>query len=125
MAYAALENDMSTGMDGFPPSAAIGPYSSKTKINGKYIQLKGYTKYSAHTLGTVTHTADQRIVATASTTLKIEGRYVARIGDTLTDNDSIATGSSNTNIGSQYFNILSENGDQMITEAGIELVGNL
>ena len=90
---------MSAGESGFPPTQSIGEYSVNTKINGKYVQLQGVTKYAAHTNGVIVHSADDRIVVTGSNTMNIEGHSVGRIGDMLLDGDTIATGSSDTNIG--------------------------
>lgn len=100
MAYVSLEGDTSVGEPPFPPTASIGPYSTKTKINGKYVQLKDVTQYAEHTDGTTIHPSSMRIVTSGSSTMQIEGHYVARIGDSLGDGDTISgTGSSNTNIG--------------------------
>jgi uncharacterized Zn-binding protein involved in type VI secretion len=130
MSKVALEGDVSVGETPWPSTPAIGPYSIRTKINGKSIQLKNTTMYAdhSHTFGTVTitHPSMMRIVTTASNTLKIEGHYVARIGDTLGDNDIIAgPGSGNTNIGDAPVILLGEDGNAFSTETGITIAGNI
>lgn len=99
-AYVALEGDFSIGEPPFPPTVAIGPFSTKTQINGKYIQLQGITHYADHTDGIIVHPSSMRIVTSGSSTLQIEGYYVARVGDFLGDGDMIAgPGSIDTFIG--------------------------
>lgn len=92
----ATEQNPSTGHDCFPPTNAIGPYSTRTRINGKYIQLKGVTMYAAHTCNKTTHPPEQRKVIEGSDTIKVEGIAVARIGDMIACGDAVAKGSDNT-----------------------------
>ena len=130
MSKAALEDSLSQGETPWPSTGAIGPFSSKTKINGKSIQLKDVTLYEAHSHNfgtvTVTHRSILRAVVTASNTLKIEGHYAARIGDTLGDSDVIAYfGSINTDIGSIDSIILSEEGDELYSEEDIGIIGDI
>ena len=92
----AIEQTLSTGHSCFPPTNAVGPYSTKTKINGKFIQLEQHTAYAPHTCNDTTHTTAQRKVTTGSTKVFVEGKPVARIGDPIDCGDAIALGSSNT-----------------------------
>jgi len=98
MPAVAVEATTSTGHSCFPPSSAIGPYSIKTKINGKFIQLQQYTMYAAHTCddNDITHTSAQRKVTTGSTKVFVEGKPVARIGDPIDCGDAVSVGSSDT-----------------------------
>jgi len=95
----SLESMQSTGHGCFPPTPAIGPYTTKSFINGKTVQLLGHTKYEAHTCGIVTHSPDERITSGSSGTFYFEGKLVCRIGDAIACGDTIAEGSSNTFIG--------------------------
>lgn len=129
MAKVALTPGLSRGEGGWPSTASIGPYSSRIKINGKNIQLKGLTEYAEHsrTLGgvTVTHPSSQRIIVSGSSTLKIEGYYVARIGDYLGDGD-IITGyvSTNTDVGTAIVYMLTDDGSHyIVTESGSVISG--
>lgn len=96
MAAVALENKLSTGHDGFPPTRAIGPYTTKSFINGLKVQLKDYTKYDTHCSGRTCHYPDERITSSGSSTFYLEGKQVCRIGDSLACGDVISEGSSNT-----------------------------
>lgn len=92
----AIEATTSTGHACFPPTNAIGPYSTKTRVNGKFIQLEQYTMYAAHTCDETTHPPEERKVTTGSTKVFVEGKPVARIGDPIDCGDAVAVGSSNT-----------------------------
>lgn len=92
----ATEQNPSTGHDCFPPTSAIGPYSTRTRINGKYIQLKGITMYAPHTCGKTTHTPEQRKVIEGSSNITVEGKPVVRIGDLIACGDAVSKGSDNT-----------------------------
>jgi len=89
----ALENQISTGHGCFPPTGSVGPYTSTVKINGKFIQLKGVTRYVAHTCGNVTHPTNARIVSEGSSTVYVEGIQIARIGDLISCGDAVGQGS--------------------------------
>lgn len=99
MAAVALEQKVSTGHGCFPPTQAIGPYTTTSFFNNKAIQLLNHTKYAPHTCGTVTHTPDQRITSSASSTFFLEGKAVCRIGDDISCGDAIAEGSDSAFIG--------------------------
>lgn len=92
----AVESTSSTGHSCFPPSNAIGPYSTKTRVNGKFVQLEQYTMYAAHTCDETTHSPAERKVTTGSSRVFIEGKPVARIGDPIDCGDAVSVGSSNT-----------------------------
>ena len=92
----AVEQTLSTGHSCFPPTNAVGPYSTKTRINGKFIQLEQYTMYAAHTCDETTHISSQRKVTTGSTKVFVEGKPVARIGDPIDCGDAVSVGSSDT-----------------------------
>lgn len=92
----ATEHTPSTGHDCFPPTNAIGPYSTRTTINGKGIQLKGVTMYAPHTCGKVTHPSEARKVVEGSDTITVEGIPVVRIGDLIACGDAVAVGSTDT-----------------------------
>jgi uncharacterized Zn-binding protein involved in type VI secretion len=95
----SLEGKISTGEGCFPPTNAVGPYTTTSFFNGLAIQLKGVTKYAPHTCGLVTHTSDVRITTGGSGTFFLEGKQVCRIGDSIGDGDMIAEGSQDTFIG--------------------------
>lgn len=92
----AVEATTSTGHSCFPPTSAIGPYSTKTRVNGKFVQLEQYTMYAAHTCDETTHSPSERKVTTGSTKVFVEGKPVARIGDPIDCGDAVSVGSSNT-----------------------------
>lgn len=130
MPKVALDSDISIGDAPWPSTGAIGPFSTRTKINGKYIQLRDRTHYASHSYvfgGTVvTHPSSLRVVTTATNTLKIEGYFVARIGDTLGDNDIIAgPGSPNTYIGDNPIILLGDDGNAFETDTGKTIAGTL
>lgn len=91
----ALEGQMSTGHDCFPPSSAQGPYTTTSFIGGKRIQIRGVTKYTPHTCNRSTHPDQnsQRIVIDpGGSTFFFEGMPVAMIGDMIDCGDAIAEG---------------------------------
>jgi uncharacterized Zn-binding protein involved in type VI secretion len=89
--------DASTGHDGFPPTDMISSPISKTKINGKKPGVKDSScQFATHNKGNTTHPANTRYPNQGSKKTKIEGYYLARIGDTLADGDVISAGSDNT-----------------------------
>ena len=95
----ALEGKISTGHGCFPPTNAVGPYTETSFFNGLKVQLLDYTKYSAHTCGLVTHSPEERITSSASSTFYLEGKQVCRIGDDLACGDTIAEGSETAFVG--------------------------
>lgn len=90
----ALADNVSTGHGCWPPTQCIGPYSSTVRINGKGVQLKGISKYMAHTCGKVTHPTDARVVTEGSDTIFIEGIAVVRVGDLIACGDRVGRGSA-------------------------------
>jgi uncharacterized Zn-binding protein involved in type VI secretion len=102
MAAIALENCLSQGHDEqhtWPQTLPLSGLSTKTKVHGKYVVLKDSTKYEAHSKGNTIHTADSRIVTGGSTKAKIEGKSIARLGDSIGDGDTIDQGYSKVNVG--------------------------
>lgn len=93
MPAVALQGQMSTGHGCFPPTAAVGPYTTKSYFNGKPIQLRGTTQYAPHTCGTTTHPSSARKVSAAGGTFYLEGKLVAMIGDMIDCGDAVAEGS--------------------------------
>lgn len=93
----ALIGDKSTGHGGFPPTAMISSPITKTKINGKFPGVVDAScKFAEHRLGKAVHPEHIRYPTSGSGKTKIEGYEIARIGDPLSDGDTIAQGSSNT-----------------------------
>lgn len=93
----ALVGDMSTGHGGFPPTAMKSSPVSKTEINGKKPGVVDPScKFAEHKLGRTTHPETIRYPTAGSSKTTIEGYQIARIGDSLSDGDTIAQGSSNT-----------------------------
>lgn len=100
MSAIALQDSMSQGEAGYPPTAPSTGLSTKTRVNGKYVVLKDQTMYAAHSKSrSPTHTEPMRIVTSGSSKAKIEGKSIARLGDSLADGDTIAQGYSKVNVG--------------------------
>lgn len=100
MASIALEDCLSLGESGYPPTLPSSGLSTKTKVNGKAVVLKDQTMYAAHGKSkSPTHTEEMRIVTSGSSKAKIEGMYIARIGDSLADGDVINQGFDKVNVG--------------------------
>lgn len=99
MPAVALEAKPSTGHGCFPPTQAVGPYTTKSFFNGSAIQLKGKTKYAPHTCGQETHPSEGRITSSGSSTFFLEGKAVCRIGDDIACGDAIAGGSPSAFVG--------------------------
>lgn len=92
----ATEDNRSTGHECYPPTLPVGPYSTKTRINGKFVQLKNVTQYRPHTCNRTTHAGMQRLVTGGSSTVRIEGYDAVRIGDQIACGDIVGIGSRNT-----------------------------
>ena len=93
----AVIGDVTTGHDGFPPTAMATTPISKTKFNGEYPgAVDEGCKFNQHQKGNTIHPAELRYPTKGSSKTKIEGYYVARIGDPLQDGDIIAAGSENS-----------------------------
>lgn len=90
----ALEGQNSTGHLCYPPTNAVGAYSTKTFINGKAIQLLGLTFYSDHNCGDSVHT--NRVTVEGSSKTFVEGVSVCRIGDQISCGDTVGQGSENS-----------------------------
>jgi uncharacterized Zn-binding protein involved in type VI secretion len=100
----AVVGDVTTGHAGHPPTKMVDSPVSKTKFNGKkpgVVDDPG-CYFAPHTLpnGSDPHPNPQggmtRIVKKGSQKTKVEGWYIARIGDELYDGDIIAKGSDNS-----------------------------
>ena len=89
--------DVTSGHDGFPPTAMTTSPISKTKFNGQKPGVKDPAcQFISHSKGVTTHPQNTRYPVEGSKKTKIEGYYVARIGDKLADGDVIAAGSDNS-----------------------------
>ena len=89
--------DVTTGHAGYPPTAMISSPVSKTKFNGKKPGVVDpECKFATHTLGLSVHPDTIRTPKKGSKKTKLEGYYLARIGDELMDGDIIAGGSENS-----------------------------
>lgn len=89
--------DTSTGHDGFPPTTMVSSPIVKTKFNGKKPGVVDEAcQFIAHNKGSTVHPQDVRYPTKGSKKTKIEGYYLARIGDPLADGDYIAKGSDNS-----------------------------
>lgn len=96
----ALEDCISMGEAGYPPTLPSSGLSSKTKVGGKKVVLQGQTKYAQHVKPkSPVHTEEMRIVTGGSGKAKIEGMPIARIGDSIADGDSINQGFDKVNVG--------------------------
>lgn len=93
----ALEAQMSTGHGCFPPTNATGPYTTKSFISGKKVQLRGVTMYAPHVCGIVVHPSDSRkVVDPGGSTFFLEGKPVAFIGDPIACGDMVGEGAPST-----------------------------
>lgn len=95
----AVIGDITTGHDGFYPTPMIKSPVSKTKFNGKKPGVVDpECQFMAHNLIPlpIWHTEQMRYPIEGSKKTKIEGYYIARIGDKLADGDVIAKGSNNS-----------------------------
>ncbi len=97
MAGVSVIGDTSTGHAGFPPTKMVTSPVTKTKFNGKKPGVVDPAcQFITHTLGLAVHPQDIRYPIEGSSKTKIEGYYLARIGDKLADGDVIAKGSENS-----------------------------
>lgn len=99
MAGIAVIGDITTGHAGFPPSPMIKSPIKKTYFNGKKPGVVDkQCQFMTHQLIPlpIYHTNLERYPVEGSSKTKIEGYYVARIGDKLADGDVIAKGSENS-----------------------------
>lgn len=93
----AVIGDVTTGHAGYPPTKMVQSPVSKTKFNGqKPGVVDPQCQFIAHNLGPSVHPQDIRYPIEGSKKTKIEGYYIARIGDKLADGDIIAKGSDNS-----------------------------
>lgn len=91
--------DITTGHDGYYPTPMIKSPIKKTKFNGvKPGVVDQECQFMEHNTipSTVPHTPQMRYPIEGSKKTKIEGYYLARIGDKLNDGDIIAKGSHNS-----------------------------
>lgn len=97
MSGIAVIGDITTGHDGFPPTKMVTSPVTKTKFNGqKPGVVDRACQFLPHTKGSTTHLQVERYPIEGSKKTKIEGYYLARIGDKLADGDVIAKGSENS-----------------------------
>lgn len=99
MPAVSLEGHVSTGHGCFPPTATESGFSSKTKIESKFCQLKELTKYAAHSCGNSVHLSPSRATSSGSSKVNIEGKAAIRIGDSIACGDTVAQGASKVFIG--------------------------
>jgi uncharacterized Zn-binding protein involved in type VI secretion len=93
----AVIGDVTTGHDGYPPTKMVTSPVSKTKFNGqKPGVVDPACQFLPHSLGPSVHPQVSRYPIEGSKKTKIEGYYLARIGDKLADGDIIAKGSDNS-----------------------------
>ena len=93
----AVIGDTSTGHDGYPPTKMVTSPISKTMVNGKKPGVVDPScQFIVHNKGQSVHPQNTRYPSKGSTKTKIEGYYIARIGDPLNDGDVIAKGSDNS-----------------------------
>lgn len=90
----ALQGGRSTGHGCFPPKSAIGPYTTKTQVNGLPCQRIGTAYGPVHNCGKSVHGMGG--VVSGSSKNLMEGSPVVRIGDKIACGDMVAKGSSNT-----------------------------
>lgn len=91
--------DLTTGHDGYYPTPMFTSPVSKTKFNGKKPGVVSEEcQFITHNTipPSAPHTNDIRYPVEGSSKTKIEGYYIARIGDKLADGDVIAQGSHNS-----------------------------
>jgi uncharacterized Zn-binding protein involved in type VI secretion len=97
MSGVSVIGDTTTGHEGYPPTKMVSSPVSKTKFNGKKPGVVDEAcQFAAHSKGNSVHPQDIRYPVEGSKKTKIEGYYLARIGDKLADGDVIAKGSDNT-----------------------------
>ena len=89
--------DTTPGHDGFPPTKMVTPPVAKPKFNGKKPGvMDSACQFLPHSKGQTVHPQVSRYPIEGSKKTKIEGYYLARIGDKLNDGDIIAKGSDNS-----------------------------
>lgn len=102
----AVVGDVTTGHDGHPPTQMVDSPVSKTMFNGKKPGVVDHVGcyFAPHTRpnGSDPHPNTgaggnkDRLIKKGTQKTKIEGWYLARIGDELYDGDVIAQGSHNS-----------------------------
>lgn len=97
MSGISVIGDQTTGHDGYPPTRMVTSPVQKTKWNGKKPGVVDKEcQFIEHWKGNSVHPQTIRYPIEGSEKTKIEGYYIARIGDMLSDGDVIARGSSNS-----------------------------
>jgi len=88
--------DLSTGHEGYPPSAVTTPNNSTVYANGILVAVKGGS-FATHTKPkSPTHfEGAERLITGGSETVFVENEKVTRIGDDIADGDASAQGSPN------------------------------
>lgn len=97
MSGISVIGDTTTGHDGYPPTKMVTSPVTKTKFNGKKPGVVDPAcQFITHNKGLSVHPQEIRYPIEGSKKTKIEGYYLARIGDKLADGDIIAKGSDNS-----------------------------
>ena len=100
MSSIALENCLSLGEAGYPPTLPESGLSTKTKVGGLSVVLANQTIYAAHSKSrSPTHAGALRLVISGSGKASIEGMPIARLGDPIADGDMINQGFDKVNVG--------------------------
>ena len=88
--------DLSTGHEGYPPSAVTIPNNSTVYANGILAATQGGS-FATHTKPKSPPHVEgvDRVITGGSGTVFVEGSPVARIGDDIADGDACAQGSPN------------------------------
>ena len=87
--------DSSTGENGYPATALVDTPQTSVYIDGALAGVVG-ASYATHSKPHApTHYQDaERVITGGSTTVIVEGKGLARIGDPVADGDTAAAGSS-------------------------------
>ena len=95
MPAATRKGDQCTGHDACPPVPLV-EYSPNVRVNKLGAGRVG-DHYSVH--GCVSHPGHQDVIAAGSSTVFINGRPAARIGDAVSISGTVQNGSPNVRIG--------------------------
>ena len=92
------KGDKSTGHGSFPPTALQLDTATTVRVNGKECAKVG-SKYLKHSSGTTTHDPNARSISAGSSTVRVEGSPIARLGDSVACGDKIGQASGNVYAG--------------------------
>lgn len=95
MPAATRQGDNCTGHDACPPVPLV-EYSPDVSINGLGAGRAG-DHYAAH--GCISHSSHQDVIAAGSSTVFINGKPAARVGDSVSIGGSVQGGSGDVFIG--------------------------